>query len=218
MNPINPCKYNYYSGLVPKDILVQNGTVTKVLNVPCLTSSSNPQPPQFVESVSVEHTGSGVTVTELVDPATSDVVITSKTLISSDGSVVISTNMSGEIDFTTYGGPTPLIGAITTVDASTQLLQTINLTLVDRVYHVWVRVVGRDVSNPIGASFQMNAAFYNNSGTVQQIGSEISSAHSHDTSWKANFSVSGSNALITVNGEAATTIKWKSITLYFVSD
>ena len=76
-----------------------------------------------------------------------------------------------------------------------------------------VRVVARNAVSEIGASFQMNAAFYRESDTtVRKIGSDTKSAHADDLSWDADFTVGPSAAVLEVTGANGQTIAWRSIT------
>lgn len=176
-----------------------------------------PEQREFVESVEVVNTGSGTEVVPNQGPTTDNVVISARTLISSDLSISISNTVSGEVDITTGGTPPPLIGTVTTMNDTPTTLQAISLAATDRVYHLLVRVVARDTGGTDGGSFQMNAAFYNNAGVVQQIGTSTISSHL-DQPWDANFTTSGDDALLVVTGSALTTINWRSIALVFISN
>ena len=98
---------------------------------------------------------------------------------------------------------------VQTTDASATTIATIN-TENDKAYGLTVTVVGIKNDGSWTAHYVRHAAYENDGGTLSAVGA-VSSAHTAEDrgAWDVSFSLSGTDILVKVTGEAAT-IEWQA--------
>ena len=100
---------------------------------------------------------------------------------------------------------------IQTTDATETALFTFDAsTLTDYIIHVSATVMAFVSGGGNGAGYESSATFKNDSGTVSIIGSTTDHHNAEDTAgWDVQIESSGTNILVNVTGQAATTINWQ---------
>jgi hypothetical protein len=81
-------------------------------------------------------------------------------------------------------------------------------TLTSKIYNVNCKVSGLKTNLTTGYVANLFAGFRNNAGTLSQIGTTDKIQKSDFTTATSSISVSGTNIIVQVTGEAATTINW----------
>ncbi len=95
-----------------------------------------------------------------------------------------------------------------TTDATVTTAITFGTTT-DRGYHVWVQATGFERAGAQGAGYLRSAAFKNVSGGLTQVGTTtLIATHEDDADWDVTITLSGTNILIRVQGDAAQTVEW----------
>lgn len=118
-----------------------------------------------------------------------------------NGSLTITGNLEAD-DFTqNYSN------SIQTTNGTITTIKTIP-TVSEYVYQFEVNVVAGQNNTSKGITSKIIASYKNNGGTVTRIGDEFSIVNSDFTTANVSLSISGTNILIRVTGEAATTIDW----------
>ncbi len=177
------------TGSAVNEITVTNATTG---NAPSISASGNDT------NIDLALSGKG----------TGQIIIGVLTMPGSDGDAnqVLKTDGSGNLSF----GDVPVltVDTVTTTNNSSTTISTLS-TATDTVYLVETHIVARrtDASNE-GGCFVIKSFFRNDSGTVTKIGEDKISAS--DSPWDADASISGTNILISVTGEAAKTVNWRA--------
>ena len=101
---------------------------------------------------------------------------------------------------------------VTTTNATVTTIDTFatgSNTNYDITVKINARQTGGSGTTGHGASYKMTATFRNIAGTVTQIGTTTYLAtHEDNAAWNADFSISGTNILTRVTGEASKNITW----------
>lgn len=80
------------------------------------------------------------------------------------------------------------------------------------VTNIVVKFAAYDGTSQEGAVFISQGAFITNSGSTAQIGSTaITHIERQDATWAVDFSTSGADILVTVQGDAVNSTKWKAV-------
>lgn len=99
-----------------------------------------------------------------------------------------------------------------TTNDTTVVLETIP-TVSNQTYLIKTTIVARRTdSDSESAGYILNALFKNINGTITQIGITDRLEFEDVPAWDALLTISETNILITVTGEVAKTIQWKSVT------
>lgn len=104
------------------------------------------------------------------------------------------------------------IATVTTTDATVTTLDTI-ATSSNVSYFIKTKIIARS-SDPGSQSngYQLIGIFNNSAGTVTQVSTTDRLEFENNSTWNAVFTISGTNVVINVTGEASKTIQWKSST------
>jgi hypothetical protein len=128
-------------------------------------------------------------------------------------SVTVTNGGSGRANVT-IGASTLFVefdGSVTTSNSSTTTLATYNATT-DGTYNVYFQIAAKNVINNNGNVYNLAAGFKRISGVITQIGStSILNLEEDDVTLNADFSISGSNILVVVNGNASQNVNWKGV-------
>jgi len=82
-------------------------------------------------------------------------------------------------------------------------------TATNRGYQVWVQAIGFEKAGALGGGYIRCGTFTNDAGTVNQVGTTTDIAtHEDDVDWEVSISISGTNILVRVQGDASQTVEW----------
>jgi hypothetical protein len=104
-----------------------------------------------------------------------------------------------------------LMNTTQTTNATAKTI-TIVSTTTNTVYLMKARVLGLQDSNVAAVAFDYQRGYKNDAGVVNQLpGTDnVSFKDSGTGTWNLTFTISGTNVLIQVNGQAGKTINWSS--------
>ena len=102
-------------------------------------------------------------------------------------------------------------GTETTADATFTTVATQAITD-GRTLLLEAHVSGRRAGADEGAGFVLRGAFRRTGGAVTQIGStQVINSFADDSTWNAQFLVSGTDVLVQVKGAAAASVDWRCV-------
>jgi hypothetical protein len=112
-----------------------------------------------------------------------------------------------EVDLTANSGEN--VDTVTTTDGTVTTITTIS-TSTDITYFINARLASRrtDAGSESGG-YELKASYRNNSGTLTQIGSDDKLSQEDTNPWNIETSISGTDVLVRVTGQAGKTINWK---------
>ena len=138
------------------------------------------------------------------------IVLSSIKYPNSDGTSnqVITTNGSGVLSFS--NAPILQVDTVTTTNNVSTSITTL-ATSINVAYIIETTVIGRRTdSGSEAAGFVIRAVFRNISGTLTKIGEDNMNAK--DSAWSVSVAASGTDIVVSVQGENSKTINWKAAT------
>lgn len=105
---------------------------------------------------------------------------------------------------------------IQTVDETPTVIMSIDYSTGQLVSDLTSRVIAQDTNTGTSASISHVASFKNVGGVVTQVGTTAYGGSFEDSSWSADWSISGTSVNLTVTGAAGVTINWSASAAYGV--
>jgi hypothetical protein len=111
-----------------------------------------------------------------------------------------------------------IIYQLDTLDTTDDTVTTISTitTETDTVIYVQCNMVAVNDTVNEGSGWLLNQTFINNSGTLTTLGGQDKLTFQNNT-WDVNFSISGTDIQVDVQGEIGTNVSWKSTIIYSVN-
>lgn len=107
-----------------------------------------------------------------------------------------------------------LIGTLITTNTTPGTIISVSVPT-NNIYKVVAVIKGRRTDVASGSWFRYNtAAFYNNAGTLAQVGS-TTSLSTDGSGGAAAYVISGTDALLQITGPASQTWSWDAYLMYF---
>ena len=115
------------------------------------------------------------------------------------------------IDTNLAGASTGVIGGTVTTSNATPTVITSFVPQIEKVYHIEAIITGIKTDSTKGITIKIPASFrVNGSGVVTAFGTSTAVIQSEFSTATATLTTDGTNILVTVTGEVATTINWTS--------
>lgn len=121
---------------------------------------------------------------------------------------VLATNGSGAIEYVNVAIAQPY--SVTTTNGTATTLATLSTS--SNTTYLWqISVVARNTtSSATSGGWVMRVIYTNVAGTVVLIGNDVMYATTASTPWTVSTSISGTSVIISVTGQASTTINWNA--------
>lgn len=184
------------------DVVVITGVASGVNQV-TVTNATTTNPP----IISATGTDANIDLS-LIPKGTGNLILDGLNWPTADGSAgqALTTDGAGNLVFASV--PSQTVDMVTTADATPTTLSTLT-TMSNTIIYVQVEIVARNTTDSsTGAVYKLVAGYKNTGGTLTQIGVDDKLSIENTTSWDVSTSVSGTDILIRVTGQAGTNISW----------
>lgn len=158
-------------------------------------------------------TGSDTDINLLINPkGTGRLVLDGLQWPAADGmsGQAITTDGAGNLQFASV--PSETVNMVSTTDATPTTIATLSTTSNSASYVISRIVAKNTTDNTTVAAYTLSASFKNTAGTLTQVGIDDLLSFENTTSWNVSTSISGTDILIQVTGQAAINITWMSYT------